>query len=130
MQDKKPLKVFFDGGCRPNPGEMETAVVARGALYVRQGLGFGTNNDAEWLALIHALTVALDLGEIDVECVGDSALVVNQARGVSKCRSPGLRMHLEAFQALAAQFSRLRIRRAGRSQNLAGIALTKLHSGL
>lgn len=23
------IKIYFDGGCRPNPGQMETAVVAR-----------------------------------------------------------------------------------------------------
>ena len=25
------IKIYFDGGCRPNPGKMETAVVTGGA---------------------------------------------------------------------------------------------------
>lgn len=48
------IKIFFDGGCRPNPGRIETAVVARGITYYRRDCGVGSNNDAEWLALIHA----------------------------------------------------------------------------
>jgi len=124
------LKVFFDGGCRPNPGEMETAVFARGRAHIRRDLGYGGSSEAEWLALIHAAELALDLGVRDVEFVGDSATVIGQAKGLVKCRSAVLGKHLDAFCDLARSFSRVRIRRVGRSQNLAGIALAKLRSGL
>lgn len=127
---KRRLKLFFDGGCRPNPGEMEIAVVARGVLYHVPGLGHGTNNDAEWLALIHALKIALSLGEADPEFVGDSLLVVNQAKGIWKCRGASLQRHFATFKALAVSFSRIRIRHTGRSQNLAGIALSRHRAGL
>ncbi|RJF85816.1 ribonuclease HI family protein [Sphingomonas cavernae] len=127
---KQGLKLYFDGGCRPNPGEMETAVVARGVTYHRSNLGHGTNNDAEWLALIHALNVALSLGETELELIGDSALVVNQANGVWKCRSADLRTHLTKFEILATHFSRIRIKHIGRSRNLAGIALARQRIGL
>jgi len=123
------LKLFFDGGCRPNPGEMEAAVVARGVTYLAPGLGYGTNNDAEWLALIHALGVAKTLDETDLEMFGDSALVVNQANGVWKCRGPALQAHLAQFSALTGQFSRIRIKHVKRSHNLAGIALARTHAG-
>ena len=121
------LKIFFDGGCRPNPGQMETAVVARGMTYHRPNCGIGTNNDAEWLALIHAAEVALSIGALDVVMLGDSALVVGQANGQSKCRSAQFEAHLEKFQKLTADFNRLRIRKIPRNQNLAGIALAKTH---
>lgn len=124
------LKLFFDGGCRPNPGMMETAVVARGVTHHRPDLGPGTNNDAEWLALIHAVELAGALGETDIVLVGDSALVLNQARGRWPCRSAALRRHLETFQALAPSFAAIRFRQVGRSQNLAGIALERLHGRL
>ncbi|PTQ12055.1 ribonuclease HI [Sphingomonas oleivorans] len=124
---ERSLKLFFDGGCRPNPGAMEVAVVARGITYHKPDLGHGTNNDAEWLALIHALQVARSLGARDILLVGDSALVVNQANGAWKCRGAALQRHLGAFKALAAQFARVRVRHIGRSQNLAGIALEKQH---
>jgi ribonuclease HI len=120
---ERRLKIYFDGGCRPNPGQMETAVVARGITYYQPGCGFGTNNDAEWLALIHALEVAAMIGAFDILLLGDSAVIVGQASGEAKCRSPELRPHLAKFQTLASSFERIRLRRISRSQNLAGIAL-------
>ena len=119
------LKIYFDGGCQPNPGKMEVAVVARGLTYYLDDIGFGTNNDAEWLALIHALRVAGSLGVTDFILIGDSALVVNQANGVAKCRSEALQRHLTLFKSLTSGQDRVRIRRVGRAQNLAGIALAK-----
>jgi ribonuclease HI len=120
-----PLKLFFDGGCRPNPGVMETAVVARGVTHHRIDLGHGTNNDAEWLALIHATELAIALGETKIVLVGDSALVLNQAKGLWPCRSPALRAHLAAFRLLSPSLASIRFRQVGRSQNLAGIALER-----
>lgn len=117
------MKIYFDGGCRPNPGAMRTAVVAGGRAYHHDDLGEGDNNDAEWLALIHALGVARSLGVADVTLLGDSALVVSQANGAAPCRAGRFAARLAEFHALAAGFRRLRIRRIGRSQNLAGIAL-------
>jgi ribonuclease HI len=121
------LKIYFDGGCRPNPGRMETAVVVRGVAHLRPDCGHGTNNDAEWLALIHATEIALSIGTLDVVMLGDSALVVGQANLSAKCRSPQLRTYLENFQRLAADFTRIRVRKLPRNQNLAGIALAKTH---
>lgn len=122
---KSGLKIYFDGGCRPNPGQMETAVVARGITYHQPDCGRGTNNDAEWLALIHAVEIAAAVGATDIVLLGDSAVVVGQASGATKCRSPELQAHLAKFQTLAGEFERIRIRRVGRNQNLAGIALTR-----
>lgn len=47
----RPLKIFFDGGCQPNPGKIEVAVVTRGQSHFFDDLGRGTSSDAEWLAL-------------------------------------------------------------------------------
>nr|WP_184015973.1 ribonuclease HI family protein [Sphingobium boeckii] len=124
------MKLFFDGGCRPNPGPLETAVVARGITYHDPAAGHGTNNDAEWLALLHALEIARNLAADDIELVGDSALIVNQAKGVWKCRSPELQAHHDAFRILAAPFARIRIKHIRRSHNLAGIALERIRNGL
>lgn len=119
------LKIYFDGGCRPNPGQMETAVVARGITYHRPDCGQGTNNDAEWLALIHAAEIALSVGAHDAVLLGDSATVVGQANGITRCRSKILHDHLQIFAGLKARLKRVRIRRISRHQNLAGIALAK-----
>jgi ribonuclease HI len=120
----RPLKLFFDGGCRPNPGMMETAVAARGQVWHRSAIGPGTNDQAEWLALLDALEVAGQLGAEDIVLLGDSAFVVAQAGGTLKPR-PAFAPYLARYTALAAAFARVRIRRVPRAQNLAGIALAR-----
>ena len=122
---RRRLKIYFDGGCQPNPGTMEIAVVARGITYFIDDVGCGTNNDAEWLAAIHALRVAQSLGVAEFILIGDSALVINQANGVAKCRSDALQRHLDLFKSLTSGHGQVRVRRIGRAQNLAGIALAK-----
>lgn len=124
---RSATRVFFDGGCRPNPGTIETAVVVGGASHVVADAGYGDNTDAEWLALIAAAGIATGLGARDVEFVGDSAVVVAQASGASPCRSEALRTHLARYREATAAFASVRIRRVPRSRNLAGLALAKIH---
>jgi len=121
------LKIFFDGGCRPNPGNMETAVVARGVTYINSNVGYGTNNDAEWLALIYAVEIAKAIGARDIMMLGDSALVVSQANGTANCRNADFQAHLARFQSISCRFDRIKIRKTPRNQNLAGIALAQMH---
>mgnify|MGYP000002174950 CR=1 FL=1 len=122
------IKIYFDGGCRPNPGTMEIAVVVRGVAHIDRDIGRGTGMDAEWLALIAALRIGQSLGEVDYVLLGDSAAVINQAtRRANGGRAFGC--HLDAFRALAAGVAP-RIRYIKRTQNLAGIALSRMHLGL
>lgn len=116
-----PVKIFFDGGCRTRAGLMEVAVVAGGRTTILPDLGPGTSNDAEWLALIHALTVAQAAGWDDVVLIGDSADVIAKARGDVKSLGTSA-AHLATFRQLAAA-TRVRLRWVKRTQNLAGIAL-------
>lgn len=120
------MKIFFDGGCRPNPGAMEIAVVVQGQAYVRQDVGLGSSFDAEWLALIHAVAVAQSLGFTDVALLGDSATVVGQASGRIKCRGDAIAHHAQ-FRASIPVGMSVRVRLIKRTQNLAGIALARLH---
>ena len=114
-------KIYFDGGCRPNPGAIEVAAVVRGAAHLRFDLGEGSSGDAEWSALLHALAVAAAAGEADVILLGDSASVISQASGTARFRgTPEVQTR---FAELTSRFDRLRFRRIKRTQNLAGIAL-------
>ena len=124
------MKLWFDGGCRPNPGTITTAVVTAGRSYIRTDHGEGDNNDAEWLALIDALTIARDVSTRDIIVIGDAALVVEQATGRARRMAPRFRAHVEAFATLAAGFDRVAVRHVRRGQNLAGIALERLRNGL
>lgn len=105
---------------------------ARGVAYHEAGLGHGTNDDAEWLALLHALRVAHALGEADVVLIGDSRLVVNQAKGMGAALAGSDRFHghREAYRGLAVGFERIRIRHVPRAKNMAGIVLEKIHGRL
>lgn len=120
---RERLRIFFDGGCRPNPGAMEVAAVARGVVHKKADVGFGGSEEAEWLALLHAVAVARDLGAEDVELLGDSRSVISQVAGTAKCRSG----HLAAYRAAISAIPRVRLRYVPRSKNLAGIALAKGH---
>jgi ribonuclease HI len=121
----RPLKVYFDGGCRPNPGPIEVAVVARGEVRFFDGLGAGTSEDAEWLALRLALRVAQSLAPEAFDLIGDNAHVIAQANGAGRCRGRTARDHYARFQEDAASAPPRRIRWSPRNQNLAGIALAR-----
>ena len=127
---QRRLKLFFDGGCRPNPRRMEAAVVVRGAIHLFDDLGFGTNSDAEWLALIRAAELAQTLGLADIVLIGDAIEVIREANAVLRnglsttAVAPG---HAATFLSLAATLGPVRIRWIKREQNLAGIALAARH---
>jgi ribonuclease HI len=120
------VKIFFDGGCRPNPGRIEAAVVVRGQTYVFDDLGEGTNSDAEWRALICAVEVAQSLALTDVELIGDAVEVITKAN--TALRSGQARTDHEAALLALAQGRRIgRVRWIKRAQNLSGIALAARH---
>jgi ribonuclease HI len=124
----QPLKIFYDGGCRPNPGRIEVAVVACGQTRFFDNLGEGSSSDAEWLALCLALEVAQSLAEPIFDLVGDSRSVVEQASGAAPCRSLAACHHRARYEAAAAAWPPRRLRWIPRQQNLAGIALTRRHN--
>ena len=118
------LKVYFDGGCAPNPGAMRTAVVMRGVAHLDLDAGDGSSGEAEWLGLLNALGLAAAAGARDVVLLGDSASVIDQATGTARLHLPA--EHHARFVALCGRFDRLRFRRIKRNQNLAGIALEQV----
>lgn len=120
---RRRIKIYFDGGCRPNPGTLEAAVVVRGATYFFDNLGWGTSSDAEWFALRLALQVAQSLGEPDFDLIGDSLEVIRQASGLSRCSSIAAAEHLARYEDFAALSRPRRLIWTPRRQNLAGIAL-------
>jgi len=123
---RRRLKLFFDGGCRPNPGRMEAAVVVRGVTHIFDDLGYGTNSDGEWQALLCALELAQSLGLGDVTFIGDAAEVIRQASSALRTGCAP-HAHAAAFLTLATAIPEVRIRWIKRGQNLAGIALAARH---
>ena len=106
---------------------MEIAVVVGGHAHIQRDVGYGSSMDAEWLALIHAMRVAQSLDTTDIVLLGDCAAVINQANAVVKARGTNM-VHLNKFLAMQSATLRPRVRYIKRAQNLAGIALARLHS--
>ncbi|TVV74757.1 reverse transcriptase-like protein [Sphingomonas solaris] len=121
------MKIFFDGGCQPNPGPMQVAVVMAGSTYVKTDMVVGDNNEAEWSALLYAVGLAAAAGLREAVFVGDSRLVIEQASGRWKCRSPHLKPYLTAFEQAVAAMPVVKLRHVTRSRNLAGIALAAVN---
>lgn len=117
------MKLWFDGGCKPNPGQMEICVVAEtqnGIETYAKKLTRGTNNIAEWSALLHALEIAKDNGAKDIVVHGDSLLVVSQATGAWKCKNKELQTFLKEYHDRAKWFNSVRLVHVPREENPAG----------
>lgn len=120
------IQIYFDGGCKPNPGNMEICVVilAGGAPEAKtvMDLGYGTNNMAEWSALLWAVSLANERGYKDVEFLGDNITVINQASNLWKIKE-------RSFLPFKAEFLQLNhsvngtLRHVGRDSNKAGTFL-------
>lgn len=125
--------LFFDGSVYPhNPGELmglgyaiygpasyqsEAPAVAPPTLksiahltpmiWGSLQLGPGTNNDAEYQALLAGLRHALRRGIRRLKVVGDSELILRQVSGEWMCRSKSLQKLCEEAQVLVACFTRI-----------------------
>ena len=77
------LTIYADGGARGNPGPAGIGAVILGergkaVAKISKYIGETTNNQAEYKALIAALTKAKELGACELEVFLDSELVVKQ----------------------------------------------------
>jgi len=76
------LIIFTDGASLGNPGPMGIGIVVyRGEMRIEElseYIGTGTNNIAEYTAVIKALETAHRIGEREVHIKSDSELVVRQ----------------------------------------------------
>lgn len=84
------LIIFTDGASSGNPGPMGIGVVVyRDGFRVEElseYIGIGTNNIAEYTAVIRALETAHQMGESEVHVKTDSQLVVRQLVGEYKIK--------------------------------------------
>lgn len=89
------LVIHTDGGARGNPGPAGLGVFitdADGKVLKAHSryLGEQTNNYAEYMAIIDALTHAKELGATEVDMRMDSELAVRQLNGQYRVRNPAL----------------------------------------
>lgn len=101
-------KGYFDGSCNPNPGIMGIGVVLyspEGKLVNSCSYGGedGTSNMAEFIALSILLNMAVRAGVEHLQAHGDSELVLKQAAGIWKSKTPRLAVVLETIHNRAKQ---------------------------
>jgi ribonuclease H / adenosylcobalamin/alpha-ribazole phosphatase len=121
---EQELYVWTDGGARGNPGPAGIgAVVTRpdGTVLaeISEGIGWATNNVAEYRAVIAGLERAKALGGRRVRVRADSLLLVQQLRGAWKVRNAGLQPLRDEALRLVGGFDRVVFEHVPRSRNRA-----------
>jgi ribonuclease H / adenosylcobalamin/alpha-ribazole phosphatase len=120
--------VWTDGGARGNPGPagygaVVTTPSGEVLAEVAEGIGWATNNVAEYKGVIAGLRRARDLGARRVRVRADSLLVVNQQKGLWKVKHADLKPLSEETARLARQFDRVTWEHIPRERNRRADAL-------
>ncbi len=120
--------IWTDGGARGNPGPAGYGVVIcdrNGTVIaeVSEGIGWATNNVAEYQGALAGLERARELGARRVVVRADSLLVVNQQLGRWKVRNEGLQPLATKARRLARGFERVTWQHVPRERNRRADAL-------
>ena len=108
------LEAYIDGGSRGNPGEAGVGVHFPGVVRIAEYLGTGTNNFAEYSALLTALRYAVFAHCSELHVYADSELVVKQINGEYQVRNEAIKpLHATAQRwiALIPHFTISHVRR-------------------
>jgi ribonuclease HI len=129
------LKVFTDGGARGNPGiagygvyiedENKKTVFEEGKF-----LGIKTNNEAEYMGLIGALTwIDEKVTDSEIEINSDSQLLVRQMKGIYKVKAPHLKVLWSTAKSLCIgkkiEFKEVRREYNSKADALANLAMDR-----
>lgn len=104
------LYLWTDGGARGNPGPSAIGGVAKSyrgsdkmqtVFTFSECIGEGTNNRAEYMALIKGMRMAANRGAVEIVCYLDSELVVKQVTGAYRTKDPDLRKFLREVHGLS-----------------------------
>lgn len=110
------LYINTDGGSRGNPGPAGIGIVffdAKGGVIhdYKQYIGEGTNNEAEYRAIVKALEILLqskwfkenNIADKKVICRLDSKLVVEQINGTWKIKQDHLKLFVTEIRSMINQ---------------------------
>jgi ribonuclease HI len=120
---------WFDGAAEPsNPGNRSIGALLRAPsgeiVEISRAYGFGTNNEAEYAAIIALLEAAISAGAPSVRVFGDSKLVVNQLNGEWNVKSPTLHGLWSRARVLVRK-ANARVSWVPREQNMEADKLSK-----
>lgn len=124
--DKKDLDtnfvLFTDGGSRGNPGPAAAGIFlcTTNKSFIKEigvYLGEGTNNEAEYKALVIGLKTALKYGAENLTCFLDSELIVKQLNGVYKMKNERLKVFFDEIKTLEKGFEMVNYKHIPREKN-------------
>ena len=122
------LQAYIDGGSRGNPGEVGIGVHFPGVVRIAEYLGTGTNNFAEYSALLAALRFAVFSRCEELQVFADSELVVKQIKGEYQVKNETIRLLYDSalrWITLIPHFSISHVRRENNKEadKLANLAM-------
>jgi ribonuclease HI len=120
------LKAYIDGGSRGNPGDAGIGVYFPGTVRIAEYLGAGTNNFAEYSALLTALRFAVFSRCEELEVFADSELVVKQIKGEYQVKNEGIRVLYESALRWITFIPRFSISHVRRENNKEADSLANL----
>ncbi len=120
----KKLVAYTDGSCYPPPnGRMRIGIVIvqdrKVVKEISEFLGeSGTNNVAEYRAIMRAMEEAIGLGADELEIESDSQLVIRQLNGQYAIKKPHLKIFYCGIKSLESRFKHVTYRWIARGQNV------------
>jgi ribonuclease HI len=122
--------VHVDGACSGNPGDTGLGIVIENKTTgfkenISQYAGLGTNNFAEYKALIVALERIIELGIDSVQVNSDSELLVKQIKGIYKVKKEHLIALYDRVRLLASKLAFFEIEHVRREFNAEADLLAK-----
>ena len=119
--DGREAVLYVDGASFGNPGPSGIGVVLveDGDTVVTRSedIGYGTNNQAEYRALLRGLSEALERGITQLLVRSDSQLLVRQMLGEYKVKSKALQALRREAEALKHRFERIGFEHVRREYN-------------
>ena len=122
------LEIYTDGACSGNPGPAAIGAVIRNEqrkvlVEISQYIGQGTNNQAEYQAVIAALKAAITFKPTEVTLYVDSELVARQLAGIYRVKSLSLLPLYTEAARLSKKCANLSIIHVKRAKNTEADAL-------
>jgi ribonuclease HI len=122
-------ELYVDGASFGNPGPSGIGIVliADGETIVARSedTGYGTNNEAEYRALLEGMNEALQRGISELAVRSDSQLLVRQMLGEYKVKAKGLIPFRMEAEALRKKFDTVTFEHVRREYNSTADALAK-----
>ncbi len=114
--------LFSDGGSRGNPGASAIAALVFDESnhlvdFTAKYTAIGTNNRAEYLALLNGIKMLLKNGILEVTCCLDSELVVKQLTGVYKIKDSEIKKMSDEIKSELPNFKTIKFKHVPRAEN-------------